>query len=86
MLISHSPKLDKLKEKQKALHAEIQRVENLEKTRQRKNDTRKKILIGAYYLEKAEKEREEMRVLKKVMDEYLTHKNDRVLFGLEDKK
>ena len=31
MLISHSSKLEKLKEKQKALHAEIQRVENLKK-------------------------------------------------------
>ena len=85
MLISHSPKLDKLKEKQKALHAEIERVENLEKTRRRKNDTRKKILVGAYYLEKAEKKREEMRVLKEIMDEYLTRKNDRVLFGLLEK-
>ena len=45
-------KVEKLKEKQEVLKARIQLIENREKSKERKLETRKKILIGSYFLEK----------------------------------
>ena len=47
----------------------------------RKEDTRRKILVGAYYLDQAEK-KGTMEKLKKMMDKFLVRENDRKLFGL----
>ena len=45
-------KVEKLREKQDVLKARIQLIENREKSKERKLETRKKILIGSYFLEK----------------------------------
>ncbi|CAN5372243.1 hypothetical protein BH10PSE19_BH10PSE19_04760 [soil metagenome] len=64
------------------LHAQIQKLEALEKTCERKRDTRRKILVGAYYLDKAKSSSSEMQMLQGTMAEFLTRDNDRVLFEL----
>jgi hypothetical protein len=42
--------LDRLKEQRNALNAKIQSAEARSRVSERKQDTRRKILIGAYYL------------------------------------
>lgn len=74
--------LDRLKEQREKLNARIQLIEARAKTSERKQDTRRKILIGSYYLDKARKD-ETMNDLNKVMAEYLKKDFDRELFGLE---
>ena len=49
----------------------------------RKKDTRRKILIGSYYLEKAIKNNE-MEKIKTLMADYLTRNSDRNLFDLPE--
>lgn len=75
-------KLKKLKEKKQLLDSRIAKVEALHKTRERKLDTRRKILLGSYYLDKARKENN-FDELKKIMAQYLTRDSDKVLFDIE---
>ena len=77
-----SKKLETLKRKQDQLKAQIQALESAEKTREKKRDTRRKILIGAYYLDKAQSENKWDEMVK-IMDHYLTRNSDRTLFDLE---
>lgn len=49
----------------------------------RKIDTRRKVLIGAMYLEKAEKDEELKKQLLSDLNEFLTRENDRSLFQLD---
>ena len=76
-----SKKLERLKKKQDQLKAQIQALESAEKTREKKRDTRRKILIGAYYLDKAIKENRFDEIVK-LMDGYLNRNSDRMLFDL----
>jgi len=64
------------------LNARIQKMEASEKAREKKRDTRRKILIGAYYLDKARDE-STMDEVNKIMDGFLTRQSDRELFGLK---
>lgn len=73
--------LDRLKLKQKQLSAKIQNLEAAEKTRERKRETRRKILVGAYYLEQA-KECGSFDAIVELMHDYLKRNADRELFGL----
>ena len=74
-------RLEALKDKQKKIIAQIQQVEAREKTATRKKDTRRKILIGSYYLEKTT-DQNKIAEIEKLMDGYLKRDNDRLLFGL----
>ena len=76
-----STQLDHLKKKHDQLKAQIQALEAAEKTREKKRDTRRKILIGAYYQDKAITENRFDEIVK-LMDGYLTRNVDRVLFDL----
>jgi len=73
--------LETLKKKQAQLKARIQAIEAREKTKWRKQDTHRKILVGAYFLDKAAKENT-MEALRKELDGFLTRDSDRVLFNL----
>jgi hypothetical protein len=77
-----SKTLEKLKEQQKSLNARIASEQARIRNKQRKIDTRKKILVGAYFLQEYEKKMDE---LVKMIDPFLTRKNDRALFGLDPK-
>ncbi len=76
--------LDKLKEQQAKLNARIQDAEARVKTSERKQDTRRKILVGSYYIDEANKAGK-FDDLKKLMEGYLTRDSDRKLFGLKTK-
>lgn len=80
-------KLESLKKKHEQLKAQIQTLEAAKKSRDRKRDTRRKILIGAYYLDKVMQENKFPEIVK-IMDGYLTRNSDRILFDLPllDKK
>ncbi len=64
------------------MNARIQTIAAREKTKERKNDVHKKILIGAYYLDQAKKNNS-MDEIKNLMDKFLKCAFDRELFGLE---
>jgi len=76
-----SKRLEQLKEKCKQLNAKIQKIAAVQKTKERKEETRRKILVGAYFLKKA-REEGEMENLKQQIDNYLQRGIDRVLFRL----
>ena len=76
--------LEKLLQQQVKLDAKIKAIKARESYQDRKNETRRKILAGAYILEKHRKE-ETMHLLKKELDWFLTRKNDRALFELSEK-
>ena len=75
--------LDKLKQ----LKAQKQAIEAREKTKQkeqeRKDDTRRKILLGSYLIKKMQNEANKEKILAE-LNEYLTEDRDRQLFGLPD--
>ncbi len=73
--------LQRLKEKQAKIKARIQAVEAREKVQERKKETRRKILIGAYYWEQAQKNNT-LDELKQQMADFLTRDSDRRLFDL----
>ena len=60
-------------------------MEASEKAKERKRDTQRKILVGAYYLDKAKKENT-YQSLVDLMDGFLTRVSDRKLFGLEEEE
>lgn len=74
--------LEKLKEQRDKLNARIQQKEARLKSSERKMDTRKKILIGSYFLDNAIKENK-IDEIKSLMNKYLKRNSDRSLFDLE---
>ena len=78
-------RLEKLKAQRAKLEARIQAAESRNKQAERKQDTRRKILIGSYYFDKAQKENN-LEDIKKLMDSYLTRDSDRKLFELSLKE
>ena len=73
--------LDSLKKKRDVLNARIRLMQNREQSKERKDNTRRKILIGSYYLDQANKNNSFNDVVK-LMDSYLIRDSDRKLFGL----
>lgn len=72
-------KIDKLKNMQDALKERIQLLEHKEKAKREKFETRKKILIGEYFLTKY-KAANELEILNKLMSEYVSKDTDKKLF------
>ena len=79
-------KLDALLEKQKQLKAQKQAAQAREHSKQqaqaRKDDTRRKILIGSFIIKQIETDLEAKNRLLSKLDEYLTENRDRKLFDL----
>lgn len=82
---SNTKKIDGLKKKQAQLKAQIQALEAAERSREKKRDTRRKILIGAYYLDQAHQTNRFNEIVD-IMDRYLTRESDRALFDLPARK
>ena len=78
-------KIEKQEERLKQLKAQKQATIAREKAKQkeqdRKDDTRRKILLGSYLLKKMENEANKEKILAE-MNEYLTEERDRKLFNL----
>ena len=81
-------KIQKQQERLKQLKAQKLALEAKEKKRiaeqQRKEDTRKKILLGAYLLKKMEESEANRQRILAELDEYLIEPRDRALFGLSE--
>ena len=74
--------LERLKAQRKKIEARIQAAEARIKTKERKQDTRRKILVGSYYLDQAHKNGTGDDI-KKLMTDYLSRESDRALFDLD---
>ena len=76
-------KIAKQQEKLKQLQAQKQAIVNREKAKQkeqeRKDDLRRKILLGSYLLKKMENEANKEKILAE-LNEYLTEDRDKKLF------
>lgn len=73
-------KLDKLKERQKQLAAQIAAVESRERSAERTLDTRRKILIGSAVLESLRRGEYPQADLARLLNRFLVHDRDRKLF------
>ena len=71
-------KLKQLKAQKQAIEA---REKNKNKEQQRKDDTRRKILLGSYLIKKMQNEAKKEKILAE-LNEYLTENRDRQLFDL----
>ena len=81
--MSSSEHVTKLKNQRDKLNARIQKLEASEKALEKKRDTRRKILIGAYFLKEA-REQNTFEGLKLKLDDFLIRSSDRALFGLNE--
>ena len=73
-------KLDDLLKKREQLNAQIQKERNKQLAQRRKEDTRRKILLGALMMQMMKKgELDEKEILKR-LDKFLTKDIDRKLF------
>lgn len=77
--------LEKLLQKQAQLEARIKDLKSKDARQQKKNEDRKKILAGAYLLEKCNRE-DTYQELLLGLDSFLIRPQDRILFGLSEKK
>ncbi len=75
-------KLENLLKKQNAIKNRISSITSRIRNEQDKRLTRKKILVGAYFLEKY---KEEPNRLNEMLNGFLVRDNDRLLFGLHPK-
>ncbi|MBK6897643.1 MAG: mobilization protein [Alphaproteobacteria bacterium] len=84
-------KLSALREKESQLKAQLRDAQAREKAQDRKNDTRRKILMGALCKKMISEDPQSSfsLTLLRLIDEHLTAPKDRALFGLpplDDKK
>ena len=77
----NTAKLETLKNKHQQMAARIRAMEAKSMIQQRKEDTRRKILIGAYILNKYQTE-QRLDGLIAELDPFLTRTRDRALFNL----
>lgn len=75
-------KLEKLTKQIEALQAKANSEKNREREKSRKEETRKKILIGAMVLDGMSKNQDYQSKMLKNLDKYLTAERDRKLFNL----
>jgi len=73
--------LETLKEKQSRLEARILQLEAVEKTKEKRQETRRQILVGNYYLSKIRQENR-WDELKTALEPIITRASDRKLFDL----
>lgn len=76
--------LEKLLKRKDQLDARIKVAQTKTQLQNRKNETRRKILTGAYILEKYSQENR-IDMLVKELDTFLSRPQDRSLFGLPPK-
>jgi len=74
-----SKSLDLLKKQREQLNAKILKLEASQKSKERKEDTRRKILVGHYFMEEAKKAGTLGDLFKK-LSVYVTREIDKKLF------
>ena len=81
-MASTTDRLKKLEEQRARINAEIQRVRAREQQQARKDDTRRKILVGSMLLQLVEDGEWPEDKLRARLDTYLVRADDRALFEL----
>jgi len=77
-------KLQKLEARREKIAAEIQRIRGKEVAQARKDDTRRKIILGGLVLSMVERgEVVDKNALQRALDKSLSRPQDRVLFHLQ---
>jgi len=79
-------KLDRLTEKRQQLNAQIQAIKAKENQQKRKEDTKRKVLIGSVVMKMLETGEMPKERLMQILGTHLTRDADRALFDLEPKK
>ena len=77
-----TPRLQKLKEQQEKIRKQIRLEQNRLKDQERKDDTRRKILVGAVLIEAARKDTQLAGIIQSLLRAKLTRSDDRALFDL----
>lgn len=78
-------KIDTLTEKRNQLNVQIQALQAEEQSKKRKDDTRRKILIGGVVLKMLKTNEMPKQQLNQILDKHLDRERDRKLFGLPTK-
>ena len=78
-------KLETLKAKKEQIEARIKNLESKENLKQKKQDTRRKILIGAMVMEQMKKNEEAKKKILASLEGFLTRPMDREMFDLPEK-
>ena len=73
--------LEKLKQLKAQKQAALAREKAKQKAQERKDDTRRKILLGSFLMKQMEDEAQKQKILAG-LNQYLTEDRDRKLFGL----
>ena len=79
-------KIETLTEKRRQIDAQIQALKTQEQAQKRKDDTRKKILIGGVVLKMLKAKDLKQEWLDGVLNKHLDSERDRALFGLAPQK
>ena len=82
MAQSADERIAELEQQKQQIANRIARRWTIELTKERKRDTRRKILAGACVLDRADKDPVSARHLKEILDAFLTKPQDRALFDL----
>ena len=82
MAQSADERIAELEQQKQQIANRIARRWTIELTKERKRDTRRKILAGASVLDRADKDPVSARHLKEILDAFLTKPQDRALFDL----
>lgn len=75
-------RLKALQEKQEQIKAQIQKLKAVDQAKQRKEDTRKKVLLGGVVLKLIKQGKLKQTQVDSWLNESLTAERDRALFGL----
>src|SRR5260363_399117 len=81
--MENAKRLEALEAKRKQLDAQIQALRVREQTQARKDDTRRKVLIGGVMLKMVKLDAMPEGRLTQLLDKHLDAERDRKLFGLE---
>ena len=82
MAQSADERIAELEQQKQQIAKRVARRWTIELTKERKRDTRRKILAGACVLDRADKDPVSARHLKEILDAFLTKSQDRALFDL----
>lgn len=81
-----SERVKKLKEQKKVIEQRLRKEQTRDKRKERKDETRRKILAGAWVLDEAKQRADFKEFVYGKLDSFLTRPADRVLFDLPPEK
>lgn len=84
--MANAKRLEALEAKRKQIEAQIQALKSHEQAQARKDDTRRKVLIGGVVLKMVKTGEMPEERLTQLLDKHLDTERDRKLFGLEPKQ